>query len=77
MHKLTYVTTEEGDWEGIYVDDKLSQEGHRLSAEDYLDVVTTYNNFTNDYEHIGLSDDQMESLGFSLPDTLAEVKAVL
>ena len=39
MIKFTLVTAECGDWEALYINDKLVSEGHRVSARDALKAI--------------------------------------
>lgn len=37
--KIAFVNSNDGDWEGIYVDGVLKREGHSLSPDDVLSVL--------------------------------------
>lgn len=39
MTKFTFVTSECGDWQALYIDGKLAAEGHSISARDLLDAI--------------------------------------
>lgn len=39
MTKFTFVTAESGDWQALYINDKLAAEGHSISARDVLDAI--------------------------------------
>ena len=40
MTKFTFVTAECGDWQALYINDKLAVEGHSVSARDVLNAIT-------------------------------------
>lgn len=39
MTKFTFVIAECGDWQALYINDKLAVEGHSVSARDVLDAI--------------------------------------
>lgn len=39
MTYFTFVTTECGDWQALYVNGKLVTEGHSISVRDVLDAI--------------------------------------
>ena len=39
MTKFTFVTSECGDWQALYIDGKLATEGHSIRARDLLDAI--------------------------------------
>lgn len=39
MTKFTFVTAECGDWQALYINDKLAVEGHSVRARDVLDAI--------------------------------------
>ena len=39
MTRFTFVTAECGDWQALYIDNKLAVEGHSISARDVLDAI--------------------------------------
>ena len=39
MTKFTFVTSESGDWQALYIDGKLAVDGHSVSARDVLDAI--------------------------------------
>ena len=39
MTKFTFVTSECGDWQALYIDGRLAAEGHSISARDLLDAI--------------------------------------
>lgn len=51
MSILTYISSEDGDWCGIYIDDKLYTEGHSITVHDWLDLLRNHNiSMTYTYE---------------------------
>lgn len=39
MTKFTFVTAECGDWQALYIDDKLAAEGHNIRVSDVFDAI--------------------------------------
>lgn len=39
MTRFTFVTAECGDWQALYIDNKLAVEGHSIRARDVLDAI--------------------------------------
>lgn len=39
MTKFTFVTAECGDWQALYIDDKLATEGHSVRMSDVFDAI--------------------------------------
>lgn len=39
MTKFTFVTAECGDWQALYINNKLAVEGHSVNARDVLDAI--------------------------------------
>lgn len=39
MTKFTFVTAECGDWQALYIDDKLAVEGHSVGARDVIEAI--------------------------------------
>jgi len=65
------------DWEGIYVNDELHHEGHRLGGETYLDLIHSYNSkLTGEYEVYYVDSDWLEDMG-SLPEEFGEIPSGL
>ena len=67
MSKFMIVGCEAGDWEGLYIDGKLVEEGHKI----HRDTI---------FEHLGInadyscaSDNAMDKMGCSFPEKLDEV----
>jgi len=70
--KIVLVDCEGGDWEGLYIDGKLADEGHRLTVYGVLTAL----NIEFDIEEA--SGDAMDKMGCSFPadikDFITEVK---
>ncbi|MEB5480962.1 hypothetical protein P8825_15455 [Shouchella clausii] len=77
--KVTFVTCDMGDWEGIYVNKELFVEGHRVSSDNFLKLIAVHKMFNGEILingeilEINLSDEQMEELGYRLPNDLEKV----
>lgn len=39
MTKFTFVTAECGDWQSLYIDNKLATEGHSIRMSDVFDAI--------------------------------------
>ena len=39
MTKFTFVTAECGDWQALYIDDKLATEGHSVRMSDVFNAI--------------------------------------
>ena len=68
MTKFTFVTAECGDWQALYIDDKLAVEGHSVSARDVLDAIADI--LPNRVERYEISD-QIAEMG--MPTDLNEL----
>lgn len=42
MSDLTYVSSSDGDWCGIYIDNTLYTEGHSIRVYEWLDIVENH-----------------------------------
>lgn len=58
MTKFTFVTAESGDWQAMYIDDKLAAEGHGIRARDVLDAIADI--LPNQVERYTVSDEIAE-----------------
>lgn len=68
MHmKLNIVMSEEGDWEGLYLDGNLVAQGHSITARDALEAI----GHKVDWSEATTA--QLEQHGNSLPDNLSEL----
>lgn len=68
--KIDFVNV--ADWEGMYVDGVLVQEGHPIAVEDVLAVL----NIASD-SHWVQDDTELDQWGNRLPKTLAELESHL
>lgn len=66
--KFTLVRPESGDWEALYIDDKLVKEGHSLSAFQILKCIKKI--FGCEFENIRVSDETAE---MGMPELLSEL----
>lgn len=41
MRTLSYVSSSNGDWCGIYIDDNLLIEGHSIPVHEWLQIIKT------------------------------------
>jgi hypothetical protein len=41
MTTLTYISSSNGDWCAIYIDNKLYTEGHSIAVWEWLHIITT------------------------------------
>lgn len=65
---IRFAESAEGDWEGLYMDGKLVDEGHSIPVSDVLDHLDIMV-----LEPVELSDEEMEHFGYSCPKTLQEL----
>lgn len=66
--KIEFLSTD--DWQGIYIDGELKNEGHNLTAFDVLKVLKIK------YDSIYVEGEEFEELfGYSCPDDLETAKA--
>ncbi len=79
MMNVTLVNNAEGDgdWEGLYIDGMLIDEGHSLSLYAVLEELANRKAPITSLLKICLGDQQMETLGNSCPFSLDEVVTVL
>ena len=70
---LTFISCESGDWEGLYVDGVLFEQGHSITTNDFLELISKYRHFSGVINTYELTDQQMEELGFLLPEKLNEI----
>lgn len=74
MLAITLVENEFGDWEGLYVDNELVVDGHKLSIKDVLYSLESRGIVL---EEIELEDDDLNELGYSLPTELSKIKEII
>jgi hypothetical protein len=74
MDKVTVliISTDDGDWEGIYVDGILFEEGHSLSNKDFINLINRFKNFEK-VEQKWISSKEIEKLGGSFPAELSDI----
>lgn len=58
MTKFTFVTAESGDWQTLYINDKIAAEGHSIRAVDVLDAIADI--LPNKIERYTVSDEIAE-----------------
>lgn len=68
MIKFTFVTSECGDWQALYIGNRLAVEGHSVSARDVLDAIS--NILPNEVERYEVSDKVAE---FGMPVDLTDL----
>ena len=67
MEKLLFVTGEEGDWEGLYLEGKLVKEGHELTKYDVLDALKTFDyDFGDEYGSYTINQEYLEDIGLPI-----------
>ena len=69
--KLTLVSCESCDWEALYINDKLTAEGHSIKVRDFIDCINDI--LPNEYSKIEVSDEIAE---IGMPEKLSELKEV-
>ena len=57
--KFTLVRCESGDWEALYINDKLAAEGHNIRVRDVIDSINGI--LPNEYNEIESSDEIAET----------------
>ena len=57
--KFTLVSCESGDWEALYINDKLAAEGHNIRVRDVIDSINGI--LPNEYNEIEISDEIAET----------------
>lgn len=69
--KFTLINCESGDWEALYINDKLAAEGHNIRVRDVIDSISDI--LPNEYNEIEISDEIAEA---GMPEKLSELKEV-
>jgi hypothetical protein len=72
MTKFTFVGSECGDWEALYIDGKIAAEGHSVSAIDVLDAIADI--LPNEVEIHGIPDEVAEG---GMPKSLSDLSDYL
>ena len=57
--KFTLVRCKSGDWEALYINDKLAAEGHNIRVRDVIDSINGI--LPNEYNEIEISDEIAET----------------
>ena len=57
--KFTLVRCESGDWEALYINDKLAAEDHNIRVRDVIDSINGI--LPNEYNDIEISDEIAET----------------
>lgn len=57
--KFTLVRCESGDWEALYINDRLAAEGHNIRVRDVIDSINGI--LPNEYNEIEISDEIAET----------------
>lgn len=71
-HDVKLVRDEEGDWEGLYVDEVLVRENHSLNVIDVLDDLVELKVLTS-YDVVIVDEEDMERLGGNLPNDFEDI----
>lgn len=69
--KFTLVSCESGDWEALYINDKLAAEGHNIRVRDVIDSISDI--LPNEYNEIEIPDEVAET---GMPNNLGELEEV-
>lgn len=69
--KFTLVSCESGDWEALYINDKLAAEGHNIRVRDVIDSISGI--LPNEYNEIEIPDEVAET---GMPNNLGELEEV-
>lgn len=70
MSTLSYVSSSNGDWCGIYIDDNLLTEGHSIPAHEWLDIVENQSIFKT--QNLEVEGDWLEE-GGSFPQSFSDI----
>lgn len=66
--KFTFVTSECGDWQALYIDGVLAAEGHSISPRDVLDAISDI--LPNKVESYEIPDEVAEN---GMPENLKDL----
>lgn len=75
MLDIKLVTTSSGDWQGLYINDELVCDNHKITAEDILDFLQNKIPMTVD-SNFEVDDDDLENFGYQLPSDFAALKKI-
>lgn len=70
MSDLSYVSSSNGDWCGIYIDNKLLTQEHSIPVHEWLDIVENQSIFTA--QSLEVSGDWLEE-GGSFPQSFSDI----
>lgn len=70
MSTLSYVSSSNGDWCGIYVDGQLYTEGHSITVWEWLDIVENQSTFKT--QNLEVDGDWLEE-GGSFPQSFSDI----
>ncbi len=77
MEKLNLVLLSVNDWEGLYVNGKLRDEGHRVELESFLTTLVGREIFIESFEdhYLELDEDNqdLDKYGNCFPENLEDV----
>ena len=68
MTRFTFVTSECGDWQALYINNKLAVEGHSIRARDVLDAIADI--FPNKVERYEINNEIAE---MGMPTNLNDI----
>jgi hypothetical protein len=68
-NKLVFVQTD--DWQGFYVNGKLHNEGHKMEASDWLELLRESRYFTS-IESFWVNEEYMHDLG-NFPERFSDL----
>ena len=60
--KIIIVKSQDEEWVGIYVDDRLQYEGSTIPLDVMMYIISEFQSFEEDYEVYWLVEDSMDSL---------------
>lgn len=70
---ITIVSSSDGDWSGVYYDDKLRDEGHEVRHDELLDALVELGQPISGWCSKELSNEWFEEMGGSLPSSLKAI----
>lgn len=74
---ITILSSEEGDWEGLYFNNKLMIDGHSIDCGRLLTVLKSEGviiNFGNlEIEFKEITEEELDELGYSFPRDLEDI----
>lgn len=70
---ITIVSTMEGDWESVYVNDIMFAEGHSVPWFKWLELGIAINTDKYDIEELTITDDGLEEIDWCFPARLSEI----